>query len=92
MTELNCDFQINRANQAKAQRCVIFRELHMTSYSLRACVFVCVKSEVEAEDSMYNEIRLQTDCTQNPVLRNWTVKKKEKKRKRNWTVGDGERV
>ena len=53
---------------------------------------MCVKSEVEAEDSMYNEIRLQTDCTQNPVLRNWTVKKKEKKRKRNWTVGDGERV
>ena len=42
---------------------------------------MCVKSEVEAEDSMYKEIRLQTDCTQNPVLRNWTVKKKEKKRR-----------
>ena len=54
----------------------------MTSYSLRACVFVCVKSEVEAEDSMYKEIRLQTDCTQNPVLRNWTVKKKRKEKEK----------
>ena len=30
---------------------------------------------------MYKEIRLQTDCTQNPVLRNWTVKRKKRKGK-----------
>lgn len=43
---------------------------------------MCVlRVRLEAEDSMYNEIRLQTDCTQNPVLRNWTVKKKKRKEK-----------
>lgn len=42
---------------------------------------MCVlRVRLEAEDSMYNEIRLQTDCTQNPVLRNWTVKKKRKEK------------
>lgn len=30
---------------SKAQVCVIFRELHMTSTVWGACVFVCVKSE-----------------------------------------------
>ena len=44
-------------------------------------VCLCVlRVRLEAEDSMYNEIRLQTDCTQNPVLRNWTVKKKRKEK------------